>query len=154
LRIRITGTPDAITTRETCKAVRFFASKLMRPSLIETLHLHIRFQKISGCEAITEWMDKPERCKRLRITINPNYSEYHTLTLLAHEMVHVKQYATGQVRDYVSDEGLVKWKGVHHDYQEAVPETYWFAPWELEAYGMQVGLVQLYIDHHNSKLSA
>ena len=58
--------------------------------------------------------------------------------LLAHEMVHIKQYVTGEMEDRYTNDGQdvdTYWQG------EIYPDTnYLDAPWEIEAYGKQVGM--------------
>ena len=58
------------------------------------------------------------------------------LETLAHEMVHVKQYARREMNDWVIEDKFYKWKG------DFVPEStdYWDLPWEIEANGREVGL--------------
>ena len=68
--------------------------------------------------------------------------EEHPLSILAHEMVHIKQYVSGELVDTGTK---CLWKG--QEYEEYVPssEEYFFSPWEVEAFGMQVGLFHLYM---------
>lgn len=63
------------------------------------------------------------------------------VAVLAHEMVHVKQYVTGELVDHGTH---CSWKGTAYKEYEANSEDYFFSPWEVEAYGMQVGLYRLY----------
>lgn len=75
------------------------------------------------------------------ITMNTTQCETDDeLELLAHEMVHLRQYVTGElVDDFVT--GLVIWKGVAYDAPaDASSWAYWNSPWELEAFGRQRGL--------------
>lgn len=61
------------------------------------------------------------------------------MELLAHEMVHLKQYLTGQLIDIFP--GVVIWEGTAHDVSmDASSWAYWNSPWELEAFGKQQGL--------------
>ena len=52
------------------------------------------------------------------------------LISLAHEMVHVKQYARGELKDYLRDD-VVRWKRKIFRLSEV---EYWTSPWEVEAY--------------------
>jgi hypothetical protein len=64
-----------------------------------------------------------------------------TLEVLAHEMVHVKQYARGEL--YVGAySGKHRWQG------KWVSDNinYWDAPWEIEAHGRESGLFIQYAD--------
>ena len=63
------------------------------------------------------------------------------LSILAHEMVHVKQYATGALVDHGK---YCMWNGKRYEEYAANSEEYFFSPWEVEAYGMQVGLYRMY----------
>lgn len=70
-------------------------------------------------------------------------AKLHTmLEVLGHELVHAKQYFTGELEDCNS---YCIWKGTK--YKEAKPgsKEYYFSPWEIEAFGMQVGLLQMYL---------
>lgn len=53
------------------------------------------------------------------------------LTTLAHEMVHVKQFARGEL-----NESLTKWKN-----KDCSDTEYWDQPWEIEARKLQYDLV-------------
>jgi hypothetical protein len=49
-----------------------------------------------------------------------------------HELIHVKQYVTGQLSDKVGRASGVIWKGIDHS-----KTTYSRQPWEREAYRLQ-----------------
>ncbi len=62
------------------------------------------------------------------------------LKVLAHEMVHVKQYATGQLRSYyVMDVKRVVWSCQELGAWAQIP--YMKRPWEIEAFTMEKGLM-------------
>jgi len=75
------------------------------------------------------------------ITMNTTQCETDDeLELLAHEMVHLKQYVTGQMVDSLLD-GLVIWEGMAYNAPaDGRSWAYWNSPWELEAFGRQRGL--------------
>ena len=75
------------------------------------------------------------------ITMNTTQDESdEELELLAHEMVHLKQYVTGQMVDDPFN-SLVIWKGTAYDAcTDANSWAYWNSPWELEAFARQRGL--------------
>ena len=52
-------------------------------------------------------------------------------------MVHVKQWAKDEMYEYMNVAGLVRFKGekIHLELTD-----YWDYPWEIEAYGKQLGL--------------
>jgi len=51
-------------------------------------------------------------------------------------MVHLKQYAKGELKDYARVKSI-KWKGQVYDEDRI---DYWDHPWEIEAYGRERGL--------------
>ena len=75
------------------------------------------------------------------ITMNTTQDESDDeLELLAHEMVHLRQYVTGQMVDDPFN-SLVIWEGTAYDAcTDANSWAYWNAPWELEAFARQRGL--------------
>jgi hypothetical protein len=71
---------------------------------------------------------------------------------LAHEMVHVRQWACGHMQDYDSTQ-QTRWKdriidGWHTDYNK--PE-YWDMPWEFEAMGLEYALYNKFLIHYKIK---
>lgn len=90
-------------------------------------------------KAYCERIPSTAKPRRFRIVINANLGPRSLLESLAHEMVHVKQYAKGELKDYVYSKH-VKWCGVKMLYDEEDDDQYYDSPWEIEAYGRQVGL--------------
>ena len=75
---------------------------------------------------------------------------------LAHEMVHLKQYAKNELGKEFSltTKGGVKimtrWK--NELWKAKTKECpYWDSPWEIEAYGREVGLYRRWVDHVEKK---
>lgn len=66
-----------------------------------------------------------------------------TVSKLAHELVHVKQYITGELKH--GKNNITLWKGEKYD--EKITD-YWDLPWEIEAYGREVGLYTRYYNKH------
>ena len=64
------------------------------------------------------------------------------LRCLAHECVHVAQYASGKMKDTNSIQ-VTKWNGKKIDRRGI---DYFDLPWELEAYGQETGLMDRFIN--------
>ena len=65
---------------------------------------------------------------------------------LAHEMVHLKQLATGELKDKKLKAKYIRvWRG--EIYEDDI--SYWDHPWEFEAYGLQDSLVAKFLLEHN-----
>lgn len=78
----------------------------------------------------------------IALDIAVNEDQEPPLSILAHEMVHVKQYVKGELIDHGK---YCKWHGKKYQESEINSEEYFFSPWEVEAYGMQVGLYHFYL---------
>jgi len=70
----------------------------------------------------------------------------HTMSLrkklltVAHEMVHVKQFTRKELT-HTTKLAVKSWKGKnYHDSQ------YWDCPWEIEAYGRELGLFTMWVE--------
>ena len=80
-----------------------------------------------GCEGLCEPVSN--RLFILDVALYGNW-----LSTLAHEMVHVKQWATGEMKELVR-QNKTRFKGELFGNTE-----YWFRPWEIEAHGIEKGL--------------
>lgn len=123
------------------KAAEFYANKLGIPS---TTFIAIRSKKhLKGQLGYCERIVSADIDVYLIVLEDKGMNSIEDpLTILAHEMVHVKQYVRGELQDY---DGFCMWKNQRIDDFEVGSEDYYFAPWEIEAYGMQVGLYRMFI---------
>jgi hypothetical protein len=71
------------------------------------------------------------------IDVDADLPRTNTLLTLAHEVVHVKQYATGELRDYRKRYHRTRWQGKVVDEHEVY---YYDLPWEIEAHGREGGM--------------
>lgn len=127
------------------RAVGFYANRLGISQYLQskiTIFLHIE-NKEFGYQGMCWWFDDPVRPKEYKIQVLKN-NKKEMFSTLAHEMVHVKQYVTGQLRDLVSQKDLVVWEGVR---KTAIisGEGYESQPWEAEAYGLEEKLARAFI---------
>jgi len=78
-----------------------------------------------------------------RKTQKPQIRLKNLLIDLGHELVHVKQYLLNEMFDYTN--GDVRHKGIvfSSEYQEN-EELYYDSPWEIEAYGRELGLYKIF----------
>ena len=135
MRLSIVGCPDKERFRPYVKsAVKFYAEELISKKLLENIFLQIKFNKnidVHGYATIEEFNDSGKP-REFMIEVNPDIGGREILDTLAHEMVHVKQYVYGEM-----DESLTRWKDIPIDSDKV---EYYSHPWEIEAYGMAVGL--------------
>lgn len=135
MKIRLYKTPTKFNPAEIKSAATFFGEMLMGTRLCDNLDLKIRFSKNEGNTAI--WEDDARRHREFTITLEDFRGYTYMLHSLAHEMVHVKQYARGELRDYDDGVDTYSWLGEKRDWSDV---DYWDLPWEIEAHGRERGL--------------
>ena len=107
-------------------AIDYFADSLLTKQLKKHIIVHVKFRKNLDVLGLVEVEDynlsgKP---REFIIEINRNQNATETLRTLAHEMVHVRQYAYGEL----NEEGT-RWCGKRLERNLEYHEQ----PWEIEA---------------------
>ena len=82
--------------------------------------------------------DPSNRPKWFTINVDANQKRCVLLNTLAHELVHMKQWAKGEMYEYSSKPGHVRF---HKEIINTDDVDYWDHPWEIEAHGRAIGLV-------------
>ena len=130
------------------QAAWYYAEKLMGKRLMAGLEININLKNNllakEGNEGSTIWEDTGYRSRDFTIELDTTVKIRNLLITLAHEMVHVKQWAKDEMYEYMNVAGLVRFKGekVH-----MVITDYWDYTWEIEAYGKQLGLFVRFCEH-------
>ena len=123
------------------QAAWYYAEKLMGKRLMAGLEININLKKDllteEGHEGTAIWDDDGYRPKEFTINLDTTVNFRNLLINLAHEMVHVKQWAKDEMYEYMNTMGMVRFKGERIHLEET---DYWDYPWEIEAYGRQLGL--------------
>ena len=137
--------PDAIKD-----AVRFYASVLMHKNLVKNLGVIVTFDDngLDGSCTINDDFVKP---REFIVQVNPKRSVKEIFCALAHEMVHVKQYATSESKNYERQPWMVRYRG---EMVNTNTTSYWDQPWEIEAYGRELGLYVRFLENKNEKAKA
>lgn len=129
---------------------QFCADKLMSKRLSETIELRILFVKqldetnsFDG-DCWFEDDDSLGRPKEFVIRVRETMCLAKKMRTICHEMVHVKQYATGEMKSMSRPARFTKFQGMLY------PDEldYWDTPWEIEAFGRESGLYTRWIDEH------
>lgn len=121
-------------------AAKFYAKKLNIPEgTLIGIKLYDSMEVAGYCE---QHDDEAIPYYVIGLDVSMTEGEEDPLSVLAHEMVHVRQYVTNELVDHGK---YCTWKG--KKFKEFDPDTddYYFSPWEVEAFGMQVGLYRLYM---------
>ena len=135
MKVRIINCPDKDFKPFIERAVEFYAQNLIHSKRIrDNIHLTIKFNsKITvWAFASIEEYNASKKAREFLIEIHPWIGAGSILETLAHEMVHIKQFAHGE-----TNETLSKWKGIPIDSDSI---DYYHHPWELEAYSLETGL--------------
>ena len=126
------------------EAAEFFAAQLMDPRMVRNLTLDIEVRKDFDLEG--ECVDEDGTKNPRWFTIGlKNQDIDEMIKVLGHEMVHVKQHAKNELETghAVAARGGLKiyskWMG--QIWKPKGKEDHYFdSPWEIEAYGREVGL--------------
>jgi hypothetical protein len=131
MKIVTRGIPDNVT-RSLCKeAVKYYSKELLGTRLAKNIKVYLIFEKMpTPINAMCYWNDDNHKCREFVIVVHKKLNKKQTLISLAHEMVHVKQYARGELKDYLRSEE-VKWQNRVYNLNKV---EYWSSPWEKEAY--------------------
>lgn len=127
------------TKRKLAESIaKFCATKLMSTRLANTLEITIELVpnlgKKVGVYGDCIWEDKPNRPKEFTVRVDSKMTPRHVVETIAHEMVHVKQWAKGELMD-MQRVAKTKFNGTLFGETE-----YWDRPWEIEAHGREKGL--------------
>lgn len=133
-------------------AARFFADKLMDPRMVRnlTIDLEIRADLDIDGECVDE--DGIRNPRWFTIALKRQDDLEEMIKTLGHEMVHVKQHAKNELQSGVmipTKGGLrmtSRWMGKIWK-PKTREDHYYDSPWEIEAYGREVGLYQKWLAH-------
>lgn len=119
--------------------VDYCGKTILSKQLYNTISIDLEFDrslyKDSGVLAEVDFDDRNHKPREFTITVDCTVSKRRIMESIAHEMVHVKQYAKGEMVD-LERCGSTKWQN-----KIIGKETnYWDRPWEVEAHGKELGL--------------
>ena len=124
------------------RAVAFYADYLIKNH--SKINLVLDFEKDLKKNDGDEGWILPEGNRNYTITIDSKFSKRKTLTILAHEMVHLKQYHS---RNLTWNERKKQHRFNGQTYKDGI--TYWERPWEIEAFGRELGLYAMFMESMN-----
>jgi hypothetical protein len=135
MSIKILKSPDKKFTPYLQRASQYFAdcliSKQMQKNIIITIKFNDKLDELGFAEIVR--CNAKNKPREFKIQINSNLGVKDIIMTLAHEMVHVKQFAYGETNDTLS-----RWNDMEVDSETL---DYWFHPWEIEAHGLEGGLM-------------
>ena len=144
MKLSVRGKSKNLSLAETRFAIKFYIDKLFAndQDIIPELELQISYvtMKDKGCCNVDDDVDIDPREFELEICYN--LSKRQTLRTLAHECVHVYQFATNQLQDCTANR--IVWNKVSIDMDSV---DYWDLPSEIDAFGREEGLYVRYCEH-------
>ena len=141
MQFKILNCPDKDFRPYLERAAAFYAKELIPDTRLRNrCFTKIRFDstiKEYGYCSVEDYNTRNQP-REFLIEIHPGLGAPTILSVLAHEMVHVKQFLTGQ-----TDENLGTWMGKKFNYDET---NYWDQPWEIDAHGREIGLLTKFVE--------
>lgn len=116
--------------------------KHLKDLLVIDIELHKDFFKKEHCKGdCLPLEDEDDNVLDFEIRADASMNTLALLSAIAHEMVHVKQYATKELCD-TRKPTVSKWQGKKINWKKL---DYYEQPWEIEAYGREVGLLENFV---------
>jgi hypothetical protein len=143
LKITHNKVPMTKKRKAMVKAAHFFAKKLGILKFDVTVNIVFKygFAELFSAYAQVEQVN----ARHLNLDIDADLNEDIALDIVAHEMVHVKQYVKGELG--ADKKGFQLWKGRH----VAADLKYHNQPWEREAMRKQTVMKYQYVEFRDSE---
>ena len=123
--------------RKYVESITEFCIKTLMPRM-NTLDIKINLTKPDGALGYCLELDSK---REFEIEVDRTQSLRKLLETVAHEMVHVKQYARRELHPSTNT-----WCGKTYNPKNV---SYWDLPWEIEAHGREVGLFVRWCEQEN-----
>ena len=143
MKIYISGSHPKVSNSEIRYAVNWFSWMLMGPRLHRATTLFVKIENCGKLLGSAYWIDDNTNPREFQVDMNIKQSRKSFLMTLAHELVHVKQYAKGELKTLFNKREM-RWKG---EYFSENQMHYFDQPWEIEAFGRELGLFLRYKKH-------
>ena len=127
------------------KSIIEFCHKKLMPKMHD-IEIDVKLRKFNPNEDACGFClsvdgPRPDRPREFEIEIDSSMKLRRLLETVCHEMVHVKQYARGEL--YESErQAMHRWNG---EWLNKDPD-YWDRPWEIEAHGRELGLFLRWVE--------
>lgn len=142
--VRVGGCKDQNVADELKRAALFFGRELLSRQMFSHIEVEINLtttiRDLGDC-CITHYNDW-NKARYFEIRLRKPRSLPLMIKTLAHEMVHLKQFAKGELND-----DHTKWKGFYID-SESI--DYFDQPWEIEAASLEAVLYIMYEEFNTS----
>ena len=112
MQITFTGESNKTTRKVARASIKFYAAEILSPRILKNLDIEVKFLSTMyrGYYGLCD-SEEFNRPRSFRLSIAKDLSRRMTLITLAHEMWHVKQYATEELKDYLRMPNKRRWRG-------------------------------------------
>ena len=132
------------------KAMHFYLDNLVSKRLSDTLSISVVVSRdllqtsaVEGDVVPTEFADsRRPREFEMRVHYHNATRFDEVLQAIAHETVHIKQFARSELSSFESTGGKQRFMGKLYKVDD---NSYWDLPWEIEAHGRERGLYQRFV---------
>lgn len=144
MRLSVRNAKDKNLTKNLKLASNFFANLLLSKRIVAKLDIQIFVQDKLEAGGFCFCEDDGKNPRSFTIEIARNKREIQMIKILAHEIVHVKQYARNEMKETsYKKKAVTYWLGeLHYD------TMYWDRPWEIEAYGLENSLLVKFLSEY------
>jgi hypothetical protein len=147
--VSVVGHRSSKLKDELAIAAEYYASLLLPRRICKNISLNIRLMPKLADDAMgyCSYVERDGQYKEFEIELYKKMSKEELLKYLAHEVVHMKQFALGELNDGFVSKRKARWQSSHIDENKV---DYWDQPWEIEAYGREIGLYARYVETFGS----
>lgn len=129
-------------------AFHFFATTLLHRRTVEILELSVVVKDLGHAHGFCSWEDNNINPREFTIELNKNLSGIELIKTIAHEMVHLKQFVKGELKERYRPSHRHIWYG---DIIDVGDDNFYDVPWEVEARDMEQELFLLFEDKMGDK---
>lgn len=146
MHINVAGVRDPKFKKELTRAAEYYLGTLMSKRIMNHISVDIivkpQHQMDNNADGYCEvdGYNTSNKPRAFIIEVARNKSKRYMMMTLAHEIVHLKQYALGEL-----DENMSVWKGKRFNTSST---SYWRTPWEIEAFGRERGMYTEYCQEY------
>ena len=132
------------------QACHFYLNELL-PIKQRRMTIHLYFNEKIECDnpkiephAEIDWVDTNILPNEYQIRFSKHISKniLRVIKTMAHEMIHVKQFAKGELYDHIY-KYTVRWKKINH--KNIDESDYFEKPWEIEAFSKEFPLFKKFM---------
>ena len=145
MEVSVEGIRSKKTKKLLAQAAEFYGGLLLNKRTANIVNLTINLKrKLDGdAEGYCQYMSQSVGVREFDIEIEKDRPIDELLVTLAHEMVHLKQFATRELTSSHVPAHISRWQG--REINENLV-NYWDLPWEIEAHGRERGLFYRFTD--------